>query len=266
MATIGNYRIIKQIGEGGFARTYLAEHVILGEKACLKQNISCNASDTKALLHEAKLLWQIHHHSLPTLRDIIKVPGDDSYALVMTFIEGKDLFKIITEHYPKGLEPEHVCWIMQRLLNALHYLHHHGIVHCDVKPQNIIIQANDHNAVLVDYGISSLRPGKQSKATGMTEIFGAPELELGLPPVPETDLYGLGLSMLFALGGDPSAKSYPRGNTVPQELKDFIARLIRHDVKERPKSAVELIEPLSKLREKLFKRTRSGLELKLDNV
>ena len=91
---IGNYEVVRQIGEGGFGRTYEARHVILGEKACLKQNINLSKEDSELLKNEAKLLWHIHHHSLPTLRDFFKA-DDGSYILAMSFIEGKTLDKII---------------------------------------------------------------------------------------------------------------------------------------------------------------------------
>lgn len=261
MSIIGNYKIIKQIGEGGFARTYLARHIILDEPACLKQNIGLSDDDVALLLKEAKLLWQIHHYSLPTLRDFIRC-DDGSYALVMSFIKGKDLFKIVEEDYPKGIDPEHACWMTQRLLNALHYLHFHGIIHGDVKPQNIMIQAEEHNAVLVDYGLSTLLPKSHTRADGYTPAFAAPEQLEGKPPIPETDIYGLGLTMIYALGGNIAGKTFPA--TVPRELQDFFSEMVIVDPRKRPQSAEKLISPLSDLREKLFGRRRSEKKFKID--
>jgi serine/threonine-protein kinase len=257
---LGNYRILEQIGEGGFARTYKAEHVILKELACLKQNINLSTEDAELLLREAKLLWHIHHYSLPTLRDYIKGP-DGSFVLVMTYVEGKDLFKVVEKDYPDGMDPEHVCWIAQRLLNALHYLHFHGTIHGDVKPQNILIKPKEHNAVLVDYGLSTLRPGRKSVPPGCTPAFAAPEQLAGKPPLPETDLYGLGMTMIHALGGNITGKTYPAH--VPKELQNFFNQMVLHDPLKRPKSADDLIRPLSDLREKLFGRRTSGRDLKI---
>lgn len=257
---VGNYRLIKRIGEGGCAYTYLAEHLVLGEKACLKQSRDTRPAFTKALLAEAKLLWQIHHHSLPTLRDVIKL-DDGAYMLAMTFIEGKDMHKAIVQDFPNGLHPEHVCWITQRLLNALYYLHSHGIIHCDVKPQNIMLKPKEHNAVLVDYGISCARPSKYTEPTGHTPDFAAPELVAGKPPIPETDIYGLGASMLFALGGDVSAKTFPKDT--PKELQEFFGKMLCFNPKDRPNDCNALIEPLVQIRKKLFGKTSSGRELVL---
>jgi serine/threonine protein kinase len=257
---IGNYELVRQLGEGGFGRTYLARHCILDEPACIKQNLEISPDDEALLVSEAKILWNLHHHSLPTLRDFMKV-DDGSYVLAMSYVKGKDLFRLITEDYPDGLESEHVCWIAQRLLNALHYLHFNGIVHSDVKPQNIIIQPDEHNAVLVDYGLSTVRPGRKSAAQGYTEAFAAPEQIQGKPPLPETDIYGLGISMLFALGGNIKGKTYPPD--VPAPLREFFNAFLLHDPMKRPKGALEQVKILSDLREKLFGRRTSGKDLKI---
>ena len=260
MASVGNYDLIKQIGDGGFAYTYLAKHKLLGEKACIKQNIELSKEDVDLLRREAKLLWRIHHHSLPTLRDYVEL-DDGSCCLIMSFVDGKDLFKIIEEDYAHGIHPEHICWMTQRLLNALHYLHFYGIIHGDVKPQNIMIVAEEHNAILVDYGLSTLRPKSRTKCVGCTEAFAAPEQLEGKPPIPETDIYGLGVSMIYALGGNFRAMTYPKG--VPIELQDFFNAMVVHNPLKRPSSADDLVKPLSELRVKLFGRKSSGKVLKI---
>jgi len=260
MAKIGNYEVIKQIGEGGFARTYLAIHTLLGEYACIKQNIDLSKEDKEILKREAKLLWKIHHHSLPTLRDYFVAP-DGSCVMVMSFIKGKDLYKILEEDYPKGIDPEHVCWITQRLLNALHYLHFNGVIHGDIKPHNILIVPEEHNAVLVDYGLSSIRPKSMTRPLGCTAAFAAPEQLDGKPPIPETDIYGLGVSMIYALGGNFRAMTYP--SSVPEPIRDFFNAMVVREPLKRPNSADKLVKPLSDLRMKVFGRTSSGKDLKL---
>src|SRR3989344_5575769 len=190
---IGNYKVIRQIGEGGFARTYEAEHLVLGKRACLKQNLSLSDLDAEALKEEAALL------------------------------------------------------------QALHYLHSKGIVHSDVKPQNIIVQPKQHNAVLVDYGLSSFRPSGDTRPLGYTEAWAAPELLLGKPPLPESDLYGAGMALLYALGGDILPKSIPA--TVPAPLREFCESLLKYDAKERPRwESVDLVKRLSDIRQEAFGR------------
>lgn len=249
MVTIGNYNVIRQIGEGGFGCTYEAEHVLLKKKACLKQNSTITAADAKILADEASILWDIHHHSLPAMKDFFRA-NDGSYILAMSFIEGKNIEQVIKKH--TAIHSEDVCWITQRLLQALHYLHAHGIVHSDVKPQNVIVQPNVHNAILVDYGLSILRPSATTKPTGYTAAFAAPELVDGKPPLPESDHYGLGLTMLYALGGDPIAKTFPAH--VPPQIREFFETLIRYDPKERPDEKADLVQRLSDIRQDAFGR------------
>lgn len=257
---IGNYEVIKQIGEGGFATTYLARHRILGENACVKQNLRLDAEDKELLLKEAKLLWHIHHHSLPTLRDFFE-HTDGSYIMVMSFIDGKELFKTIKEDYPTGMDPEHVCWMTQRLLNSLYYLHYRGIIHGDVKPQNIMLQPKEHNAVLVDYGLATVKPRHFTKTPGYTPAFAAPEQIAGKPPIPETDIYGLGATMIFALGGDHHSATFP--DKVDPRIREFFLNMVTHDPLKRPNNANALLDPLRELRLACFGRTESGKELRV---
>ena len=255
MTSIGNYKIIRQIGEGGFARTYEAHHILRPKiKACLKQHLNLTPDDVELLGKEADLLAEIHHHSLPTFRDYFRA-DDGSYILAMSFIEGKTLEHSVKKH--KAIHPEDVCWLTQRTLNALYYLHSKGIIHGDVKPNNIIVQPSIHNAILVDYGLSSIRPRATSSAIGYTTIFAAPEILEGKPPLPESDLYSLGLTMAYALGGDPITKQIP--DHVPAKLKEFYHDLMRYNSIDRPRWEKEdLVKKLSDVRLEVFGRRYSS--------
>ena len=254
MVRLGNYDIEKQIGEGGFGRTYLGRHILNPRiKACLKQNLNISPEDEKLLMAEAQLMAKVNHHSLATFRDIYK-SDDGSLVLVMSFVEGRTLDKIIEKH--KAIHPEEVSWIAQRSLNALHYLHSEGIIHGDVKPSNIMVQPKKHNAVLIDYGLACIKPSSDSKAVGYTAVFAAPEITESKPPIPESDLYALGLTMLYAMGGDPLTKSYP--DYVPKPLQDFCNELVRYNPVDRPNwKKVDLVRRLSDVRLESFGRRNS---------
>ncbi|MBI4147659.1 serine/threonine protein kinase [Candidatus Woesearchaeota archaeon] len=251
---LGSYEIIRQIGEGGFGRTYEARHVLLKNvKACLKQNINLSTADAQLLMHEAEVMAGVQHHSLPAWRDFYKI-GDGSYVLAMSFIEGKSLDKAVEKH--KAIHAEDVCWISQRLLNALYVLHGKGIIHGDVKPPNIIVQPKEHNAVLVDYGLSCIHPTRGTKAVGYTAIFAAPEIIDGKPPLPESDLYSLGLTMIYAMGGDPIAKTLP--DHVPKKVQEFCTDLVRYNPIDRPTwEKQDLVARLSDVRLEAFGRRHS---------
>ena len=247
---IRDYELIRQLGEGGFGRTYEALHVGLDAKACLKQNINITDDDAELLRKEARILYNNPHHSLPSVHDFFR-HTDGSHIMVMGFAEGKGLEKVIAKH--TALHPEEVCWISQRLLNALYYLHCKGIVHGDVKPSNVIVNAKEHNAVLIDLGLASIHPNHTTKSSGYTKIFSAPEVIAGRPPLPESDLYGLGATMIYALGGDPNSKALPE--YIPGPLRDFCNSLVHFNPLDRPNwEKQDLISALSNVREDVFGR------------
>ncbi len=256
MERIGSYEIVRKIGEGGFGRTYEGRHILLPDvKACLKQNIEVSLEDKLILEKEASILAKIHHHSLPAFRDFIARP-DGSYVLIMSYIEGKRLDKSVEKH--QAINPEDIAWVTQRLLNATYFLHRSGIIHGDIKPSNIIVQPHEDNAYLVDFGLSSFKPKATTQQEGFTPIFVAPEIQEGRNPIPESDLYSLGLSMIYALGGNVHTKIMPEH--VPKQLQQFYLDLTQFSPLQRPdEEKVDLVAKLSEIRKAVFGRaSRKG--------
>lgn len=255
---IGSYRILEKIAEGGFGVTYKAEHTTLGSLVCLKHASHISAEDEELLFGEARAMWDLRHFSIPAVRDVVRMP-DKSVALVMSYVPGLTLEQIIRKNYPDGIDPEHVAWITERILNVLKYLHYHGVVHGDVKPQNVIIQNDDHTVVLVDYGLSAIKPSRSDTTKGYTPLFAAPEQIEGKALVPETDLYGLGMTMIYALGGDIEHVKVP--GTTPKHLCQLIKDFIRRDVLSRPNWQKEdLCDRIARVREGDFGRRSSGMK------
>lgn len=221
---LGPYEIVRTLGEGGFARTYEARHRLLGTRACLK--VCRNAADEDLMLAEARILWDLHHPSLPTLRDVLR---DDAgrLTLVLRYVEGQTLEQARPIDLPTAIQ------VVGRLLRALKVLHHRGIVHNDVKPANIVLEPDRHGVVLVDFGVSSVRPRRDTAAPGFSALFAAPEVAQGRPPLPESDLYSLGLSVLTALGGDPLNRVLPEG--VPEPFLELLVALSRREPERRPR-------------------------------
>lgn len=261
---IGNYQILEKIGEGGFGSTYKGKHRLLEELVCIKHSHQISAEDEEILLNEARAIWDIRHHGLPAMRDIIKLE-DDSLALVMSYIPHPTLNQIIKK--VGKLEPEHVAWITERCLNVLGYLHYHGVVHGDIKPGNIMISSKNHSVVLIDFGLSTIRPKKTSTSLGFTPYFAAPEqIDNLAPPLYQSDFYSLGMTMIYALNGDDELalqrKIIPADTPKPFRL--FIERLIKYDLKNRPRWEEEnLVDTLGKIRIEVFGRRRTdGLPIK----
>ncbi len=253
MATIGNYRVTREIAQGGFGRIYQAEHVLLGKNAtaCLKQNIEPSQFAFDLLRAEAQILWKLdEYHSIPHAKDFLSI-GQHEGVLIMGYIEGQTLDQVVTKN--SRLHPEDASWITERLLGALYYAHYNGVVHADIKPQNIIIEPRKRDIKVIDWGLASVEPTSKSKVKGYTPAYVAPEIVLGSPPIPETDLYGAGIVLMYALGGDVVKKSLP--SDVPEELGEFCNSLLRYDPGERPNWDKEnLIEKLSDIRQRAFGR------------
>lgn len=245
---VGAYRIVKVLGEGGFGRTYLAEHAVLGKRVVIKQSLFRSDAAQQILLNEARLLWDVNHWALPTVKDVL-LNEEGDLLMVMSYVPGDELLAYVGKHGP--VDAETACWIAQRVLSALYYLHFAGIVHRDVKPANIITNFDSHIATLVDFGLSKLKPDGSPDASGYTPLFAAPEQVEGKPPIPESDIYGLGMTMLFILGGDLRSRILP---DVPAPLRDFIRAMILHDPRQRPRDCKALNRELTTLREQLFGR------------
>ncbi|MBI4143956.1 protein kinase [Candidatus Woesearchaeota archaeon] len=253
---IGNYRVLELIAQGGFGKTYKGEQIHLGAPVCIKHAHYVSPQDEEILLKEASAIWDLRHFSIPTMRDVLKL-DDGSIALVMSYVPGPTLEQVIDK--VGKLDPEHVCWITERVLNALKYLHYNGVVHGDVKPQNIIVQPQTHMVVIVDYGLSAIRPSADSENHGYTPFFASPEQERGGVIVPESDFYSLAMTMIYALGGDVATRRVPSG--VNDELCDFIKRLLVYNVLSRPSWHKEdLCDTIQRLRLNLFGRASSDMK------
>lgn len=249
--TVGDYRVLDLIAEGGFGRTYKGEHTTLGTPVCIKHALNVSPQDEFVLTEEAKAVWDLRHYAIPAMRTIVKL-DDGSLALIMSYVPGQTIEEIVTQK-GKGLKPEHVCWMTERILNALKYLHWNGVVHGDVKPQNIIVQPDSHQLVLVDYGLSLIKPSRDAKNKGYTPHFAPPEQVANRPLLPESDFYAMGMTMIYALGGDIAKKQVP--DHTPDEVCKFIKRLIVRDVMSRPRwDNEDLVETIKDIRIKSFGR------------
>jgi len=255
---IGPYRILHKVAEGGFGVTYKAEHSVNGGFSCIKHCSEISLRAEEILKRETSVIWDLRHYGLPAMRDLLQL-GDGSYALAMSWIEGPTLEQLVEKQGPQ--DPENVAWITERLLNTLVYLHHHGVLHGDIKPQNIIIQEQTHMVVLVDFGLAMAKPSATSKSSGFTALYSPPEQMAGKTLVPGSDFYSLGMTMIHALGGGHRAverKDVPA--SLPDPLCDFIRSLIARDVLHRPRSAEQLFEQLKQVRIKSFGRAHSKLK------
>jgi serine/threonine protein kinase len=257
---IGAYRVLELISDqGGFGRTYKGEHAILGEPVCIKDCAWPDPQIESVLIEEARAIWDLRHYGIPSIRDLIKAENGRLF-LIMSYVPGPTLEQIVNK--VGRLDPEHVAWITERVLNILMYLHYHGVIHGDLKPQNIIIQPESHTVVLVDYGLSIIRPTRETDVKGFTWYFSPPEQMDGSVLLPESDLYSLGMTMIYALGGgleQVKAREVPRD--VPDAVCEFIRSLIVRNALFRPNwEQKNIFEHFQDIRLKSFGRANSAMK------
>lgn len=258
---IGEYRMLDLIAEGGIGKTYKGEHILTGMPVCIKHCTEIDPVHEQILLEETRAMWDLRHYALPAARSLTKL-DDDRLALVMSYIPGPTLQQIVDK--VGNLDPEHVAWIMERVLNALSYIHRHGVIHGDIKPQNIIVQPDRHMAVLIDFGLAMVKPTRDSTAKGYTQFFAPPEQEFESGSLrPETDFYSLGMTMIHALCGGQETpflnKQVPRSTPAP--LKEFLHVMVARDPASRPNwKKGDLCEQMKDVRARSFQRTASGMK------
>jgi serine/threonine protein kinase len=140
------------------------------------------------------------------------------------------------------------------LLAGLNYLHANGVIHGDLKPQNIILQPESHGAAMIDFGLSMVKPTGKDSNIGFTAHFSPPE-QLAperKPLIPETDLYALGMTMIYALTGKMAKRTDPTLKKIPEELRKFLMDLTHPDVLKRPNWSVDLLQTFGGIRVKCF--------------
>jgi len=199
------YRIEKEIGRGAMGRVYLAHDNVLERDVALKElAVPDYLSDEEKeeirdrFRLEARAAARLTHPHILTVHDIIS--ADERQFIVMEYLEGKTLRDILGE---RTFSTEEVMSIAPMIGEALHYAHSHGIIHRDVKPDNIFVLENG-NIKVADFGIAKML--KVSDRTHTDVIMGtpnyiAPELVKGMPYDHRVDIFSLGVTLYEILAG-----------------------------------------------------------------
>ena len=201
-AVAGRYVIERELGRGGMGVVYLARDASLDRLVALK--VLPAAFMAQPALHdrfvrETRLVAGMSHPNVVPIHAVEEHPGVIFYT--MGYIDGETLTERVRRSGP--LPPSEVGRVMQEAAWALSYAHGRGVVHRDVKPDNILIERGTGRALLLDFGISRVA---NSTMTSLGESLGtpqfmSPEQASGEPIDPRSDLYSLGIVGFFALTG-----------------------------------------------------------------
>ncbi|MDQ1125431.1 serine/threonine protein kinase [Microbacterium sp. SORGH_AS 505] len=221
----GRYVLGPCVGQGGMARVFRAEDVVLGRTVAIK--IMRAESENPAILPRARtemsLLASLNHPSLVTLYDAKIVPGQPEY-LVMEFIEGESLAAALQSG---PLDADETAGLIGELASGLDVVHRSGIVHRDVKPSNVLLAPSTLPgrrfwAKLADFGVAYLADSTRHTTPGTvigTAAYLAPEQVRGELAGPPADVYALGLLALETITGD---RAFPEASGIGRVM----ARLV----------------------------------------
>ena len=260
----GRYEVVSHIGQGGMADVFLAVDTILNRQVAIKILRADLSSDTVSILRferEAQAAASLAHPNIVEIYDVGEYK--DHHYIVMEYIAGKTLKQVIRSRGP--LVNEEAVDIMKQLCSAVAEAHSRGIIHRDIKPQNVIVKA-DGSLKILDFGIATALGSVQ--LTQANNVMGsvhylAPELAKGEPASFQSDIYALGIVLYEMLSGDvpykadqavqvalkhmrepmPSVRAI--NSTVPQSLENIITRCTAKDPSLRYPNAEEMLVDVS---------------------
>lgn len=268
------YRILALIGEGGMGAVYVAEHLLIGRKVAVKRLHPELAGDERAVARfqrEARAAGSTGHEHVVEVLDLGY--GDDGAPfLVMEYLRGLSLARVLEQD--GKLPAKRACKIVGQVLSALAAVHRCGVMHRDLKPDNVLLirkRGDPEFVKVVDFGISKIHqedadPKNNLTRTGVTlgtPFYMSPEQARGLKDLDyRVDLYGVGVILYECLAGKLpfegdnyhqllqailAGKPAPIRDLRPDidpDLADIVERAIARDIAERYATADEFLGAL----------------------
>lgn len=258
------YQVMSVLAMGGFGQTYIAQDTRRpGNPICVVKHLKPANSDprvfetAKRLFNsEAETLEKLgHHDQIPRL--LAYFDENQEFYLVQEYIEGHTLTEELIP--AKRWQERQVIQLLQDVLQILEFVHHQGVIHRDIKPDNIIRRTSDQKLVLVDFG------AVKQLQTSMVTLGGqpTPTVAIGTPgympteqgqgkPRPNSDIYSLGIIAIQALTGVAAADLPEDSNTgeilwqhlvkVNSRLAEVLTKMVRYHFKDRYQTATEALQ------------------------
>ncbi len=258
------YEIKRLVKTGGFGSVYEGVDRTNNRICAVKEMIrnACNTPEEQQYLdirfkREKEIFHNLFHPNLAISKDAFI--ENNRYYLVMDYIEGKDLYMIMTEDYQgKGIPEALVIEWTKQILDALDYLHNQSppLIYRDLKPENVMLRDSDNKIIIVDMGLArTITPGLTMTAIGTPQY--APEELFAGKPEPRTDIYSLGATMHCLLTGIVPVNFFyfePLRNinkNISEELERIVARAVERYPEDRYENARAMREELDRYSEKL---------------
>lgn len=223
----GRYRLLRELGRGGFGHTYLAEDLNRFNELCVLKEFVPQVTDDATLQkaqqlfeREAGVLYQLNHPQIPRFRELLRVYSNHQgrLFLVQDYVEGPTYQSVLETRLRSGsrFSETEVIHLMQNVLPVLGYIHSVGVIHRDIAPDNLIMRNADGLPVLIDFGgvkqVATLvqqQIGNDAPTTRLGKVGYAPEEQMESGVVaPNVDLYALAATALTLLTGESPQSLY----------------------------------------------------------
>lgn len=262
--TTGNrYRVVSRLGSGGMAHVYYAVHDRLGSPLVIKvlhRQLAADPEMRERFRREAESAARLNHPHICSILDYGEA-GETVY-LVMPYLPSGSLADRLARD--RTVAPVAAAAIVAQIATALDYAHRRGVVHRDVKPDNVLFD-EDLNAVVTDFGIATARFHARLTGTGRamgTPHYMSPEQAMGKQVDGRSDIYGLGVMLYEMLVGAPpfdAADAYSVGYkqvheqpispsvanpSLPPQLVSLVMRCLAKAAADRPQRGFELADQL----------------------
>jgi hypothetical protein len=259
-AVAGRYSIDREIGRGGMGVVYLAREVHLDRPVAIKllpPERAAQRTLRDRFLREARLAAKLSHPNIIPIHSVEEIDG--FVFFVMAFVEGETLADRVRTRGP--LPANEGARVLREVAWALAYAHGQGLVHRDVKPDNILLEESSGRVLVADFGIAAAAGDSADGISGTPE-FMSPEQALGTALDARSDLYGLGATAFYMYSGrfpfegktatevlakqvtEPAPPLSSLGLAVPRKLAALIDRCLAKAPAQRPESANALAEQL----------------------
>uniref|UniRef100_A0A4W6E023 MAP/microtubule affinity-regulating kinase 3 n=1 Tax=Lates calcarifer TaxID=8187 RepID=A0A4W6E023_LATCA len=215
---IGNYRLLKTIGKGNFAKVKLARHVLTGREVAVKiiDKTQLNPTSLQKLFREVRIMKILNHPNIVKLFEVIET--EKTLYLVMEYASGGEVFDYLVAH--GRMKEKEARAKFRQIVSAVQYCHQRRIVHRDLKAENLLLDA-DMNIKIADFGFSNeFTVGSKLDTFCGSPPYAAPELFQGKKyDGPEVDVWSLGVILYTLVSG-----SLPFDG---QNLKELRERVLR---------------------------------------
>ena len=267
------YRIIKQIGRGGFGRAYLAEDTQRYRELCVLKEFAPQADRDRDLRQaedlferEAGILYKLNHQQIPRFEALLRtqIDGRRSLFLVQEYIPGRSYWELLLRH--GKLSETEVTEMILDILPVLDYIHASELIHRDISPDNLILHDEDRKTVLIDFGCVKLAANAVSRSRGNAiTLIGkkgySPDEQLSRgQAMPCSDLYSLAATAVVLLTDKQPDKLYDHHSgqwdwnkiEASSQLKKVLKKMLADRPCDRYQSAERVRQALDNLEQSLF--------------